>query len=127
VCPTDGSAAGLPDATIAQADDLSGGRTETSVPLLEGMAPANDAIVSGAFTALAQTGVPGADGAVLPTGAKVALTIFGRGGKVMFHTPNAVTGVITVPALPAGVHSAMWVVEDRNGDTRTVLTKFVEQ
>ncbi len=127
VCPVDGNAAGLPGGTIAQTDDLSGGLTKTAVPLLEGMAPANDAIVNGAFTALAQTGVPGADGAVLPTGAKVALTIFASGGKtVLFHTPNVVPGV-KVPALPAGVYSALWVVADRNGDTRTVPTKFVEQ
>ncbi len=127
VCPADGSAAGLPDATIAQTDDLSGGLTETAVPLLEGMAPANDTIVDGAFTALAQTGVPGADGSVLPTGSKVAMTIFGAGGTVvLFHTPNAVPGV-EVPALPAGVYSVRWVLEDRNGDTRTVTTKFVEQ
>jgi hypothetical protein len=129
VCPTDGGARGLPDATIAQTDDLSGGETVTSLPQLEGTAPSNDAIVRGAFTALAQTGVTGADGAVFSTGARVALTISRAASREpVFHAANAsAAGGVAVPALPAGVYDARWVVSDRTGDTRTVHTKFVSQ
>jgi len=59
VCPAGGHAAGLPGSAIVQTDDLSGGETTTTVPLLEGTAPASDAEVYGAFRALAQTGVAG--------------------------------------------------------------------
>jgi hypothetical protein len=129
VCPADGGAQGLPDATIAQTDDFSGGETVTSLPVLEGTAPSNDAIVRGAFTALAQTGITGAGGAVFSTGARVALTIFSAvTRRPVFHAANAgAAGGTAVPALPTGVYDATWVVSDRNGDTRTVHTKFVSQ
>ncbi len=128
VCPNSGRAAGLTDAVIAQTDDLSGGLTETAVSLLEGTAPANDAIVSGAFTALAQTGLAGAHGSVVPTGAAVSLTITNAAGRQVFGAANVATVAgVAVPALAAGVYSATWVVRDLNGDTRTVPTKFIEQ
>jgi hypothetical protein len=119
----------MPDGTISQTDDLSGGETVTSLPLLEGTAPTNDAIVSGTFTALAQTGVAGANGAVFATGATVALTISSAVTREpIFHAANtASAGGVLVPALPAGVYKATWVVGDRNGDTRTVVTRFVSQ
>ena len=129
ICPASGKAKGLPDAKIAQVDDLSGGVTQTSVPLLKGTAPADDAIVYGAFRALAQTGVPGPQGRVESTGARVALTITPEGARrAVFRAANvAGGGGVAVGALPDGVYSAKWVVRDTNGDTRTVLTKFVEQ
>jgi hypothetical protein len=129
VCPFDGSAAGLPDGTMAQTDDLSGGETLTSLPLLEGTAPTNDAIVSGAFTALAQTVIPGANGAAFSTAASVGLTIVSAAThERFFHAANAAApGGVAVPALPAGVYKATWVVRDRNGDTRTVVTRFISQ
>jgi hypothetical protein len=128
VCPSSGKAAGLPDAVIAQTDDLSGGLTETSVPLLEGTAPENDAILSGAFTAIAQTGLPGANGTVVPTAAAVSLTITDAAGAEVLHATNVATAAGTaVPTLGAGVYSAKWVVSDLNGDTRTVFTKFIKQ
>ncbi len=127
VCPTEGDAAGLPDNVIGQTDDLSGGQTVTSVPLLQGTAPSNDAIVSGPFTAIAQTGVTGANGAVFAASANVALTITsGTSHSRVFHAAS-VAGGADVPSLSAGVYTAKWVLSDRNGDTRTVLTKFVEQ
>ena len=128
ICPASGRAAGLPDDVVAQTDDLSGGLTETSVPQLEGAAPANDAIVSGALRALAQTGLPGANGSVLAAPASVALTIRNAAGHTVFRSANVETrDGVAVRALPAGVYSARWVVRDRNADTRTVLTTFVEQ
>jgi hypothetical protein len=85
--------------------------------------------VRGAFTALAQTGITGANGAVFSTGARVALTISSAvTHEPVFHVANAgAAGGAAVPALPAGVYDARWVVSDRNGDTRTVHTKFVSQ
>jgi hypothetical protein len=128
VCPSSGTAAGLPDAVIAQTDDLSGGLTETSVPLLEGTAPENDAIVSGPFTAIAQTGLAGANGTVVATAAAVSLTITNAASGEVFHATNvAAAAGVAVPTLAAGVYSAKWVVSDLNGDTRTVFTKFIEQ
>jgi hypothetical protein len=129
VCPDGGRAVGLPDGTIAQTDDLSGGETVTSVPLLFGTAPSNDAIVRGAFTALAQPGVIGPNRQTFPTATRVALTIRRAGShSVVFRAANAAgPRGVPVPAIPAGVYTARWVVTDRNGDTRTVLTTFVSQ
>ena len=128
VCPLSGRAAGLPDAVIAQTDDLSGGLTETAVPELEGTAPSQDAILSGSFTALAQTALPGPNGSVIAAGGTVALTIANAAGHVVFSSPNVATASgAPVGGLAAGVYHARWVLSDRNGDTRTVRTTFVEQ
>jgi hypothetical protein len=129
VCSDDGKAAGLPAATIEQVDDLSGGATKTSVPLLTGTAPLNDAIVYGPFTALAQTGLSTGAGVVSPTGAKVSLTLRHQGSKrIAFHAANVATpGGRAVRGLRPGVYLATWIVRDLNGDTRTMLTRFVEQ
>jgi hypothetical protein len=128
ICPLDGHAEGLPDATLEQTDDLSGGQTKTSIPSLVGTAPSNDAIVYGPFTAVAQTGITGSTGQVFSTGAPVSLTITRAGSHTsLFHAADVAgaTGA-SVPKLAAGVYSAKWVVSDRNGDTRTVKTTFVE-
>ena len=129
VCPDDGAAAGLPDNLIAQTDDRSGGETVTSVPMLEGTAPTNDAIVGGAFTAIAQTGITGSNRGVYGTGSAVALTISSAGSHAtVFHAANVATpSGAAVPSLTPGVYDAVWVLSDRNSDTRTVHTTFVEQ
>jgi hypothetical protein len=124
VCPASGRARGLSTRTMAQTDDLSGGVTSTSLPQLVGEAPGNDAIVSGGFTALAQTGITGAHRAVYSTGCSVSLTI-ASGRHTVFRAGNVVHGA-PVPPLAPGVYRATWVVRDVNGDTRTVLTRFVE-
>jgi hypothetical protein len=128
ICPASGSAKGLADSAIAQTDDLSGGLTETSVPLLEGEIPAPDATLYGAFTALAQTGVPTANGGTVPAAASVSLTISPAGSsQVVWHAGNvALAKGVTVRGLAAGVYSATWVLRDANGDTRTAQTAFVE-
>jgi hypothetical protein len=128
VCPASGRARGLPSAVIAQPDDRSGGLTQTSVPLLTGEAPSLDATVYGPFRALAQTGVPGPHGSVLPAGARVSVA-FTRVGtrRAAFRSAN-VAGArgVAVRGLAAGVYRAVWVVRDLNGDTRTVVTRFVQ-
>jgi hypothetical protein len=127
VCPSNGSARGLSDTLIAQTDDLSGGVTETSVPLLEGEAPSQDATVYGNFKALAQTGVPGAHGAVDPAAASVSLSVTRDGSKrVVWHAGNVAGDGVVVHGLSSGVYDATWVVRDRNGDTRTQHTTFIE-
>jgi hypothetical protein len=128
VCPADGHAHGMPTSVIAQTDDLSGGLTETSVPVLEGEAPLNDETVYGAFRALAQTGVAGANGSVLPASATVALKIALAGSPATVWSSPDVAAAQGVPVanLPAGVYNATWVVRDANGDTRTVKTTFIQ-
>ncbi len=126
-CPGDGRAAGLPAAPIEQTDDRSGGLTRTSVALLEGTSPANDATVYGAFTALAQTGLPTATRGVYAGGAPVSLTVRPADARrIVFRAANVDTAQgVRVPALPAGVYAAQWVVGDANGDTRMVKTRFI--
>jgi hypothetical protein len=129
ICPLSGHAKGLPDDLIEQTDDRSGGLTRTSVPLLEGSSPSNDATVYGGFTALAQTGLPTATNGVYAGGARVSVTITRAGSPktVAFRSANVDTARgVPVPALGAGVYAAKWVVSDINGDTRTVHTRFVE-
>jgi len=118
----------MPTSVIAQTDDLSGGLTETSVPVLEGEAPLNDETVYGAFRALAQTGVAGANGSVLPASATVALKIALAGSPATVWSSPDVAAAQGVPVanLPAGVYNATWVVRDANGDTRTVKTTFIQ-
>ncbi len=129
VCPATGDAHGLSDSVIAETDDLSGGLTETSVPQLGVVTPANGAIVYGPFRAVAQTDVPGGDGTLAPAPATVTFAISHPGSqKVLWWTANAATTQgVPVPALAPGVYDATWVVHDVNGDTRIVITEFVEQ
>jgi hypothetical protein len=129
ICPVNGHAHGLPDGLIEQTDDRSGGLTRTSVPLLEGSSPSNDATVYGRFTALAQTGLPTPTNGVYAGGARVSVTITAVSSPktVAFRSANVDTARgVPVRALPAGVYAAKWVVRDINGDTRTVHTRFVE-
>lgn len=128
VCPASGRAAGLPDGLIEQTDDFSGGLTRTEVPQLAGTAPANDAIVYGAFTALAQSGLTGAHGGAYGGGAPISLRIARPGTRQpAFRARNVDTPRgVSVPALSRGVYQATWVLSDANGDTRTVRTRFVE-
>ncbi len=131
ICPADGSAKGLSTTHIEQTDDLSGGVTFTDVPQFEFTTPSNGATLSGAFTALAGAGIPTPQHAMIASGAPVALTIIpgsGGGQTVAFRAANVNTARgVPVPALAPGAYSAKWVLTDASGDTRTVLTRFVEQ
>jgi hypothetical protein len=129
ICPLDGSARGLPDGEIEQSDEFSGGLTRTEVPLISSTAPAQDAILYGSFRALAQSALRGAHGGLYARGAPISLFL-GRAGstRTVFRAANVdrPQGVF-VPALPAGVYDARWVLRDANGDTRTLITTFVEE
>jgi hypothetical protein len=128
ICSESGRAAGLPVAHIAQTDDLGGGQTETEVPNIERTTPLDGETLYGAFIAIAQTGLPGANGSVASTNASVALTIVkASSGHRVFGAINVATAQgAAVGALDPGVYVATWVLTDANGDTRTVRTGFVE-
>jgi hypothetical protein len=129
ICPLDGSAKGLPAAHIEQTDDLSGGTTLTYLPQLEFTSPSNGATLYGPFTALAGAGVPTPKHDVVANGSTVSLTITpASGGAAVFRAANVNTAHGTpVGALAPGAYSAKWVLTDASGDTRTVMTRFVEQ
>ena len=130
ICPMGGSAAGLPSSPIVQTDELSGGQTQTEVPDLENTTPLNGEIVAGGFPAIGQSGFPGPDNSVTPDRAAGSRSPSPRRAAVAPCSPtpnvNSVNGT-SVPALKPGSYNATWVITDLNGDTRTVMTRFVEQ
>ena len=128
ICPPDGSARGLPARGIEQTDDLSGGETFTTVPELQFTSPSDGATLYGPFVALASAGIPTPRHAVLSSGARVSVTITAAsGGPPVFHAGNvAVSGGVRVRGLAAGAYTARWVLTDAAGDTRAVVTHFVE-
>ncbi len=131
ICPLSGNASGLSTSDIAQTDDQSGGQTQTEVPDVQDTSPLQGETVYGAFTALAETGLPGSNNTVIPTDttSKVALSIaHASGGAPVFTAPNVDTADgVAVPALAPGSYKATWTLTDANGDTRTVSTRFIEQ
>jgi hypothetical protein len=127
VCGSRGRPNGLPARTIAQVDDMSGGYTSTSLPMLVASLPANDAIIRGSFRALAVTGFPHPHGGFTRAPEPVSLTI-SRGRRRVLRVFNAGRpGGARVRGLRAGIYTATWVISDRNGDTRTVVSRFEEQ
>jgi hypothetical protein len=127
VCPPDGSMRGASSADIEETDDLSGGQTRTEVPLIEDTAPLQDETVHGVFRLLAGAGLPGPDRSVIPSRARVAVSIApAGGGRPVFRAANVntATGVAAGP-FPPGVYRARWVLHDLNGDTRTMRSRFI--
>ena len=130
ICPVSGSATGLPSTPIVQTDELSGGQTQTEVPDLENTTPLNGELVAGGFPAIGQSGFPGPNNSVTPdASSRISFTVTpAGGGGAVFTAPNvnSVNGT-PVPALTPGSYNATWVITDLNGDTRTLMTRFVEQ
>jgi hypothetical protein len=128
ICPISGRAKGLPTSLISEVDDRSGGQTRTQVPGILGTAPVQNATLYGNFIALAQTGIPGPHASTIATHSRVALTITRAGGRrAVFRAANVGTERgARVSELPTGSYRARWVLSDANGDTRTVVTQFVE-
>jgi len=127
ICPLNGNAAGLPTSAIAQTDEFSGGQTMTEVPLIVSTSPPRGENVFGAFTARARAGFPGPNNTIIPNHARIALQIR-RSGKTVFSAPNVDTkGGVKVSGLQRGTYTAIWTLIDANGDTRTVVTHFIEQ
>src|SRR5438067_3336360 len=77
ICPTNGDASGFSTSSISQADELSGGQTQTEVPDIENTSPMQGESVYGFFVALAESGLPGPHNTVIPTDAssKIAQSI----------------------------------------------------
>jgi len=128
ICPASGRAKGLPTTDIAQLDDFSGGETVLQVPVVESTAPIQDETLYGSFVASAQSGLPGPHGAVAAGGVPISLTITAAGSNhVVFGAANVDTARgVPVGGLAPGAYTARWVLRDRNGDTRTVTTRFDE-
>jgi hypothetical protein len=128
ICPLDGTAKGLPSATIEQTDDFSGGLTRTVVPDFRSISPNSGATLYGPFVAQAQPFVFGSAGALRGAAATVSLSVTSNGSshRVLFLRNVAVGSGVRVKSLPAGVYGAKWVLRDRNGDTRTIYSRFVE-
>jgi hypothetical protein len=127
ICPLNGNTAGLPTSAIAQTDEFSGGQTMTEVPLIVKTSPLNGANVFGAFTARARAGFRGPNNTIIPNNARIALRIT-RSGKTVFSAPNVNTkNGVKVSGLRRGTYTAIWTLIDANGDTRTVVTQFIEE
>jgi hypothetical protein len=119
ICPQSGSAAGLPTSSLGQTDEQSGGQTVTEVADIADTSPIEGETMTGKFVALAETTFgPSA----------VSLTINpASGGKAVFFSKNVDTSTgAQVHALSPGNYIATWVVTNPNGDTRTVITRFIE-
>ena len=120
ICPSTGSAAGLPTSSLGQTDELSGGQTVTEVADIADTSPMEGETMYGKFTALAET----TDGT-----SHVSLTIRRSSGgppvvtRFNVNTPNG----SPVAALKPGNYTATWVVTNPNGDTRLITTRFIEQ
>ena len=83
---SNGNAAGLPTAALAQSDELSGGLTETEVPEILDTSPIDGESLYGKFTALAESGLLLPDNTVFrPTGS--------RGSRSQILTADGATQV----------------------------------
>ncbi|MFL5822008.1 MAG: hypothetical protein ACJ764_01045 [Solirubrobacteraceae bacterium] len=119
-CSASGDATGMPAEDLAQTDERSGGVTFTDVAELFSVSPLDGETLYGRFTAMA----------VASSGsAQVGLVILRVGHqKPVFQANNANTARgVTVSGLAPGRYIAAWVVRSRNGDTRTIETRFIEE
>jgi hypothetical protein len=130
ICPRNGHAAGLPDTTIAQTDERSGGQTETEVPDIVDTSPIDGEAMYGRFTALAESGLTLSDNEFIPTDAvtRISLQILTPRGATVVKVRNVDTAQgVSVAALRPGSYIAVWTLTDLNGDTRTAATRFIEE
>jgi hypothetical protein len=123
-----GRAAGLPLGDLSELDDRSGGQTVTEVPALSGTIPANDATLYGSFRALATAALPGVSGSAYAVHDPVSLAIYRAGTRrPLLRLANVDTAAgVSAGSLSSGTYTALWTLRDRNGDTRTLRTTFVE-
>jgi hypothetical protein len=87
--------------------------------------------VYGAFTALAESGLPGPFGSVTPldSTSTIGFSMTPAGGSTpVFTASNVDTPSGTaVPAQTPGSYQATWTLSGPNGDTRVVTTRFIEE
>jgi hypothetical protein len=129
ICPASGSAEGFSDAAIVQADDRSGGLTETEVADISSTSPIDGETVYGRFTARAQASFIGPHDVVIPSGYPIALTITAANATkpaIELGDVNTASGR-PITRLKPGTYDAIWTWHDFNGDARTIVTSFVEE
>jgi hypothetical protein len=129
ICPLSGSAGGLSDTAIVQADDRSGGLTQTEVPDISTTSPIDGETVYGRFIARAQATFLGPHGDVIPSGYPISLTITPANATKPVITSGDVNTASGKPiaSLKPGTYDAIWSWGDFNGDSRTIVTSFVEE
>jgi hypothetical protein len=129
ICPPSGSAAGFEDSAIGEADDRSGGLTETEVPDISTTSPIDGETLYGRFTARAQASFLGPHDGVIPSGYPISLAIFpAKGTKpvITVDDVNTPSGK-RIQHLKPGTYDAIWTWQDFTGDSRTITTSFVEE
>jgi hypothetical protein len=129
ICPASGSATGFSDAAVLQADDRSGGFTETEVADISTTSPINGETVYGRFIARAQATFVGLHNETIPSAYPVALAIVrARSSKAAVRINDVNTAAGTpVKSLKPGTYDAIWTWHDFNGDLHTIVTSFVEE
>jgi hypothetical protein len=129
ICPLSGSAEGFSDAAIAQADDRSGGLTETEVADISSTSPIDGETLYGRFTARAQASFVGPDDEVIPSGYPISLTVTRANSTepaIRLNDVNTVSGT-PIKTLKPGTYDATWTWQDFTGDSRTIATTFTEE
>jgi hypothetical protein len=129
ICPLSGSAAGFSDTAIAQADDRSGGLTQTEAAGISTTSPIDGETVYGRFTARAQASFLGPNDEVIPSPYPVSLTITAANHlkpAIELGDVNTASGT-PIKRLKPGTYYATWTWSDFNGDSRTIATSFVEE
>jgi hypothetical protein len=125
VCPLTGHATGLPTGPVAQTDSFSGGSTTATVPSFSLVSPGTAATLYGPFIALARiTGAP--HGGPRPT-VSLHITRSGSSRPVVALRNVATPQGVAVGRLRPGLYHATWTLTDRNSDTRTLHTYFVQE
>jgi hypothetical protein len=130
ICPLSGNAAGLPSTNVIQTDELSGGMTETEVPDIQNTSPMEGETMYGHFTALAESGLLLPTNELIPTDVvtRIVLKIVTAAGAKVATIRNVDTRRgVSVSALVPGRYFAIWTLTDWAGDTRVVVTRFIEQ
>jgi hypothetical protein len=119
-CPANGNATGMATSSLAQTDEHSGGQTMITLPDIADTFPLANETLYGGFTALSDS-----TGAALPISVSIAPA---SGGAPVFTAANTDTANgVNVPALTPGIYKATWTITDPNGDTRALVTRFIEQ
>ena len=97
------------------------------MPLILSISPSQDENVFGTFTAHARAGLPGPNNTTIPNNARIALRIT-RSHRTVFTARNVnIKDGVKVSGLRPGTYIAVWKLIDFNRDTRTVVTRFIEQ
>jgi hypothetical protein len=114
---------------IVQADDRSGGLTQTEVADISSTSPIAGETLYGQFTARAQAGFLGPNDEVIPSSYPVSVAIIRAGAtkpSLILADVNTAAGR-PVKSLKPGTYDAIWAWHDFTGDSRTIVTSFVEE